>query len=412
MASPRTANLQPSSVESINDRSKPESPTRRVSIDVFRGMVMFLMLAAVMRLFTLAEAYPGIRVLEWLRFHTSHVPWEGCSLHDLIQPAFTFLVGVSMPFSIASRRKRQRSTTKLLIHAAYRSLLLVTLGVVIRSLGRETTRYVFTDTLALIGLGYFFVFVIALAPRWVHWVSAAGILIGFWLAFALSTAPPAAFDYPAVGVANDWPHHSDGFASRWNKNSNLSWKTDVWLLNLFPREKPFEFNGGGYATLSFVPTIVTMIFGLIAGVWMRESDGRSLYTKMLLFSIAGIGCGWLLAQVGVCPLVKRISTPSFTLYSGGLCMAWMMSLVWICDTKGWARWGFPFVVIGSNSILIYVMSWTIAEPLRALLLRHFGVVPFSMLGDAFVPVLSGAATLAIMYYVLLWLYRRRAFVKI
>ena len=66
-------------------------PNRMLSIDVFRGMVMFLMLAEIMHLFELAEHFPGNRLLEWLRFHTTHVAWEGCSLHDLIQPGFTFL---------------------------------------------------------------------------------------------------------------------------------------------------------------------------------------------------------------------------------------------------------------------------------------------------------------------------------
>jgi hypothetical protein len=91
---------------------------------------------------------------------------------------------------------------------------------------------------------------------------------------------------------------------------------------------------------------------------------------------------------------------------------WLAILHWICDVGRWQRWAFAFVVIGSNSILIYVMSWTVEAPIRDMLLRHFGERPFAVFGDALVPQLSGAATLAIMFYVLLWLYRRRVFVKI
>ena len=61
-----------------------------------------------------------------------------------------------------------------------------------------------------------------------------------------------------------------GFAAHWNKNSNLAWAFDTWFLNLFPREKPFAFNRGGYATLSFIPTLGTMILGLIAGGVLRS----------------------------------------------------------------------------------------------------------------------------------------------
>ncbi len=78
---------------------------------------MFLMLAEIMHLHSLAHVFPESRFFSWLQFHTSHVAWEGLSLHDLIQPGFTFLVGVAMPFSLASRIKRGDSTARLLIHA-------------------------------------------------------------------------------------------------------------------------------------------------------------------------------------------------------------------------------------------------------------------------------------------------------
>ncbi len=389
------------------------SNERRVSIDVFRGMVMFLMLAEIMHLSGLARHFPDIQIVEWLKFHTTHVQWQGCSLHDLIQPAFTFLVGVALPFSIASRLRQNRTKAALIIHAAWRAFALCALGIVLRSLDSDRTYFTFEDTLTQIGLGYFFVFLVALMPRPAHYIAAFGILVAFWGAFALAPTPPRDFDYPAVGVSEEWPFHEEGFAARWNKNSNLSWKTDVWFMNLFPREKPFEYNRGGYSTLSFVPTAVTMLFGLVAGVWLRDSKpSKSVLRNLALAASFGVVSGWGLAEVGLCPMVKRIWTPSFTLYSGGLCMAWLLVLVLICDVKQWTRWAFPFVVIGANSILIYVMSWTIAEPLRELLLRHFGETPFAIFGSQFVQQLTGAATLTLLFYVLLWLYRRRAFVKI
>ena len=86
-------------------------PIQRVpSIDAFRGLVMFLMLAEVMRLWTVRDSFPssGFWGAFWgmVAYNTSHVPWQGCSLHDLIQPAFSFLAGAALPFSIASRRGR------------------------------------------------------------------------------------------------------------------------------------------------------------------------------------------------------------------------------------------------------------------------------------------------------------------
>src|SRR5512142_2059274 len=93
-------------------------PIKRVpSIDAFRGLVMFLMLAEVMRLWTLHDAFPSSWFWSIVAFNTQHVDWQGCSLHDLIQPAFSFLAGASLPFSIASRRAAGESFSRMLGHA-------------------------------------------------------------------------------------------------------------------------------------------------------------------------------------------------------------------------------------------------------------------------------------------------------
>ncbi len=388
-------------------------PERVVSIDVFRGMVMFLMLAELMHLNHLAAVFPGYPVLEWLRFHTSHVAWEGCSLHDLIQPGFTFLVGVAMPFSIASRLRQGGATWRLIAHAAWRSLMLIALGIVLRSLGSEQTYFTFEDTLTQIGLGYFVAFCVALLSRPYQMTALVLVLVGFWGLYAVLPAPPADFNYEAVGVPADWPHHYTGFASRWNKNSNVSWQFDTWFLNQFPRESVFEFNAGGYATLSFIPTLGTMLLGLLAGGCLRELPSyRQRMQTLVVAAAICLAVGWLCAWLQICPLVKRIWTPSFALYSGGWCLLWLATLHWLCDYQQWRRWAFPFVVIGANSILIYVMSWTVAEPIRDMLYRHLGTRPFAVLGAELVPTLSGAATMLILFSVLLWLYRRNAFLKI
>src|SRR5580765_3259259 len=112
---------------------------RIVSIDVFRGFVMFLMLAEVMHLWTLHEAFPDSTLWAIVAFNTTHVPWQGCSLHDLIQPAFSFLVGAAMPFSIASRIGKRERFGRLLAHAVWRSIALMLLGIFLRSLDRPQT---------------------------------------------------------------------------------------------------------------------------------------------------------------------------------------------------------------------------------------------------------------------------------
>ncbi|TWT69969.1 acyltransferase family protein [Crateriforma conspicua] len=386
---------------------------RVVSIDVFRGMVMFLMLAEMMHLDQLGDHFPDSTICQWISFHTSHIAWEGGSLHDMIQPGFTFLVGVALPFSIASRRRRGSSDTKLFLHALWRAAVLVLLGIGLRSLGHDSTQFRFDDTLTQIGLGYPIAFVICLlSPRW-NVIALAVVLIGFWTWYAASAPPPDDFDYAAVGVPQDWPHHHDGFASRWNKNSNPSWRLEVWWMNLFPREEPFVCNGGGYCTISFIPTLGTMLLGIFAGRWFR--DIRSFGGRMRRLLLAASICfvlGWFLGWTDLCPIVKRIWTPSWTLVSGAVCFLWLALLHWICDQHKWQSWSFPFVVIGANSILAYVFSWTIVEPIRDVLFCHLGRDSFAWFGPASISTVSGAITLLIIFGMLLWLYQRRVFIKI
>jgi heparan-alpha-glucosaminide N-acetyltransferase len=392
--------------------SKP--PTARLaSVDAYRGLVMFLMMAEVLRLSAVARALPENPVWRFLAYHQSHVEWVGCSLHDLIQPSFTFLVGVSLPFSLASRQARGQSLTWMTAHAFWRSLVLILLGVFLRSVGRPQTYWTFEDTLTQIGLGYWLLFLIALGRPWLRWVVLGIILVGYWGMFAIYPAPGPDFNWPAVGVPPDWPHHLSGFAAHWDKNSNAAWAIDNLFLNLFPREKPFLFNGGGYATASFYPTLGTMILGLIAGDVLR--NGRSPWEKARWLAVAGLialAAGWTFGAVGVCPVVKRIWTPSWVLFSGGWCFLLLAGFYAVVDIRGWKGWAFPLVVVGANSIAAYVMDHLFVGFIRDALKRHLGVEPFRVLGSEYEPLLLGAAVLGVLWLILFWMYRRRIFVKI
>ena len=393
--------------------SAPAAKTRIASLDAFRGLVMFLMLAEAMRLWTLQRAFPGSTFWSIVAFNTQHVPWQGCSLHDLIQPAFSFLAGASLPFSIASRRKRGESFGRSLMHAIWRSVALILLGIFLRSLERGTTYWTFEDTLTQIGLGYTFLFLLAYASVRVQVAVFVTILVGFWAAFALYPLPGPDFDYPSVGVPANWPHLYTGFLAHFNKNSNLSWAFDVWFLNLFPRETPFRFNSGGWSTLSCVPTLATMMLGLWSGQWLMTS--RSTLDKLKGFIVAGIALtlvGLVFQWLHISPIVKRIWTSSYTLYSGGLVVLMLAGFYALIDWKGWKRWSFPLMVIGMNSIAVYVMSWTMEHWVSSALVRHFGTAPFAIAGPPFEPVLRGLGVLIVFWLILFWMYRRKIFLRI
>jgi heparan-alpha-glucosaminide N-acetyltransferase len=390
----------------------PRSTARNVAVDAYRGFVMLLMMGEVLQLARVALAFPGNWFWGLLAYHQSHVEWAGCSLHDTIQPGFSFLVGVALPYSIASRIAKGGTFGRMFAHALWRSLLLVALGVFLRSTRSTQTYFTFEDTLSQIGLGYPFLFLLAhWKPKW-QWTALTVILFGYWLAWALYPVAGPGFDWQAVGVPSDWQHFYSGFAAHWNKNANLGNAFDQWFLNLFPRIKPFVANGGGYLTLSFIPTLGTMILGLMAGQWLRTSARKIPMKKLLVAAAAGIAAGLLLHFTGICPVVKRIWTPSWTLFSGGLCFLFLAAFSWVIDIKGYRKWAFPLVVIGMNSIAAYVIAHLWQRFIIDSLHIHLGPGSFQVLGTGLEPLLRGMVVLSIYWLVLLWMYRRKLFLKV
>ena len=389
-----------------------QAVTRNVAIDAYRGFVMLLMMAEVLQLARVSRAFPGNPFWAFLAYNQTHVEWAGCSLHDLIQPSFSFLVGVALPYSLASRLRKGARFPNLFAHALWRSLLLISLGIFLRSMHSSQTYFTFEDTLTQIGLGYPFLFLLGFrSARW-QWGAFVAILFGYWLAWALYPAPGPGFDYTAVGVPSSWSHHFSGFAAHWNKNSNLGNAFDQWFLNLLPRAKPFVANEGGYLTLSFIPTLGTMILGLIAGRWFRTSAPVIPVRRFLLAGVLGIAAGVLLHATGVCPIVKRIWTPAWTLFSGGACFLLLAGFSWLIDIKRYRRWAFPLVVVGTNSIAAYLIAHIADDFVTSSFRIHLGDKPFAILGPGLQPLLLGAATLLVFWIMLFWMYRRRIFLKV
>ena len=320
---------------------------------------MLLMLAEVLQLCSVSTAVPDSSFWRFLCEHQSHVPWVGCSLHDLIQPGFSFLVGVALPFSIANRQARGQGFRTMASHAAVRVLALVILGVLLQSVGPRRIIWEFVDTLTQIGLAYYFVFLLAFRSTRICWIALWVLLFGYWLAFAIFPLPGTQFDYATVGVSSEWLQHHGlkGFAAHWQKNSHLAWAFDSWFLNLFPREEPYSGSQNGLTTLNFVPLIGTMILGLLAGRLLR-SDGSawSKVCRLGIAGVAGIAVGWGLGVIGVCPVVKAIWTPSWVLFSGGWCSLLLGAFCAIVDIGKQKSLVFPLVVVGMNSIAAYSIS--------------------------------------------------------
>ena len=398
--------------------SMPDKPQRLVSLDAYRGFVMLLMASGGLHIAQVASRFPDSRTWGLLGYEFEHVAWTGCALWDLIQPSFMFMVGVAMPYSYASRRARGDSTAKIAVHVLYRAMILILLGIFLRSDGRKQTYFTFEDVLTQIGLGYAFVYLLLGRSRTIQWLAVIAVLGGSWFLFYQHPTPGPGFDYTSVGVPHDWPFFT-GLAAHWNKNTNFAAAFDQGFLNLFPREKPFHFNEGGYQTLNFVPAMATMIFGVMAGELLRSNrEAKKKLARLVLGGAVCLAVGmaadhslWPCVSRSwtICPIVKAIWTPSWAVFSAGWTLWLLAAFFWLIDIRGVHRWAFPLIVVGMNSIAMYVMAELMFSWVRRTLLTHTGQSFFS---GTYGPIVSSVSTLFVLWLICLWMYQRKIFIRI
>lgn len=452
--------------------------TRLMSLDAYRGFVMLAMASGGLGFSGIVRNHPELldrfdktafdrpwRMLwENLAFHFDHVAWHGCGFWDLIQPSFMFMVGVALPFSLARRTGAGQSPRERFGHVVVRSAVLVALGVFLSSNWSKLTNFTFVNVLSQIGLGYPFLYLLAGRRVWVQLLVAIAVLGGYaaWFALDRTSAEEErlvrqyVLEHKGPEKAAKEFDQFTGTAAAWNKHLNPAATSDRTFLNLFPRDKDenkepvwhgrqFWINDGGYQTLNFVPSFVTMLFGLMTGQLLcsaRTDRGKLLWmvgagaacfaismgldTKMWPVSIPG--CDW-----SFCPIVKRIWTPTWTLYSTGWTL-WMLAAFYaVIDVAKVRAWSFPFVVVGMNSIAIYVAAQLLKPWLKNTARIHLTTLD-QVWHDSVAPTIRpswqnasivswlydsmwsdfrvSVVVLAMLWLMCLWLYRQRIFIRI
>jgi predicted acyltransferase len=374
---------------------------------------MLLMLAEVLRSCVVAAAVPDSWLWAMICSQQTHSRWVGCTLHDLIQPSFFLLVGIGAQLSL-SRRLEQQATVAVTRHVAIRSIVLILLGLALDAAHPREWSWRFFDTLTQIGLAYpaLFLALAALGNRRQRVTAVIALLVFWWIAYAAYPLPAANFDYQSVGVSPDWlsAYGLHGFAAHWQKNANMGAAFDRWFLNLFPGER-FTQSFDGAVTLNFVPSIATMILGLLAGEFLQRAEGGPA-RRLVLWGAGMTAVGWGLGYLGICPVVKPLWTPAWVLFSGGMCFFILAALYLVVDVYGCRRLVFPLIVAGANSLVAYCLSHLYPAFAFRSLLRLVGPRPFQVFGLSYQPFIYGVSVLVGYWLVLFLLYRRRIFVRV
>ena len=329
--------------------------------------------------FGLYDAFQKNSSASWIASQFDHAAWVGCTFWDLIQPAFTFIVGVAMPLSLARRAKEGGLRADLFRHVLWRAFVLIALSNVLSNwTGSSPPVLQLINVLCQIAFSYVICFAI-MQLRFAWQVVAAVGLMAFHMGLFFALPGPA---------------------GPFDPTGNIGAVIDRVLLG-------YNYSGN-YTTINFLGNAVTVLFGVWTGILLSSDRTHVERIKVLGVSSAACFALGLILQTWI-PMVKRLWLPSFTFFSAGWVLLSLLVIYWLVEMKGWSRWTFPAVVIGTNCIFIYSFS----QVLRGWLSRGLGnfTGQFWFLGP-YGAIPHNLLVTAAMWYLCYWLYQRKIFFKI
>jgi predicted acyltransferase len=357
-------------------KASPEkgSEQRFLPLDALRGLIMVMLVSDGLGLAAL-DTHP---IFHAIGQQFEHVDWVGTHFWDLIAPAFLFIVGMSMSYSVGSRAEQGVPFRQNFQRVGMRFLRLMILSQIIISIEENRLHFQMHNILTHIAVACVLCFLIMQMPFKWQLVSAAALLVVHTVPFFLFPAPGGPF----------------------TKTGNIAAVIDRAIMGYNYESWTTNFN--------VISTSVTALFGVWAGNLLRSSRPRSRQMQILgAAMLVGFGTG--LSLMPFVPSIRRIWTASFVFWSAGWVLLMLLVLYLLIDVAGYRRMVFPLSVVGANAIFIYALS----EVLRGWLNKSVGVFTgdFWFLG-AFGSVAQSCAVLLVMWYLCYWLYRREIFLRL
>jgi predicted acyltransferase len=360
-------------------------PDRILSVDFFRGFTMFLLAGEASGIYELLTRYNN-GFMQFLGTQFSHHEWHGLHFWDLIQPFFMFIVGVSIPFAVTNRIKKGDSIRTITRHAFKRSFLLLFFGWALYFVNAGHLVFRFQNVLAQLSVTYLVAFLIRNKSFRFQLIFTLVILLLIDLAYRF---------FPVEGFNHPWVNFENLGAWFNNKIEGVD-KASEW------------------ATLNFVSTTAHTVWGVLCGKLLMSS--RTPAKKIQILFIAGISAlviGFSLDLLNITPIIKKIATSSFVFASGGWAILALCFSYWLIDVKKLFISGSKmFVIVGMNSIFIYMFFSIGGAELFGRIISAFSKLIFSWAGDLTVEMVTSIGVWASLWYLCYWLYKNKLFIKI
>ncbi len=357
---------------------------RLLSLDFFRGFTMFLLIAAFTHLFSyLTDPALEGSIIHFIGRQFQHHPWNGLRPWDLVQPYFMFIVGVAMPLSFANRTKRGDNYSQILRHVIKRAILLLFLGWALYCIGRGRIVFYFQNVLAQLSVTYIIAFLIMRKPVKTQIIISFAILAVTELIYR--GFPVEGFNQPFV------PDHNFG----------------TWFDMLYGGE---DLNGH-WVSFNAIPTTAHTIWGVLAGkLLMSDRTAKQKLKILVIAGVIGLVVGYGLNPIT--PIIKRISTSSFVIVTGGWTLLTLAFSYWIVDMKKQKKIAMFFAIVGMNPLFIYLFAHVGGARFIEKIIHPFTKVLFGWTGEVSLNIITGMIVLFLLWYICYWMYKKKIFIKI
>jgi predicted acyltransferase len=372
---------------------------RLMCLDVYRGLMVAGMILV---------DNPGSD--EKAYWPIMHAKWNGWTPADFIFPSFLFLVGISMVYSFAARRRRGETRRQIFLHAIKRSLILIAIGLLVNAsplIGLDFHTWRFEGVTQRIGICYLFASILELwTGRRDQWIVLAACLVGYWALLRFAPVPGAGIpgrDIPFMDQVQNLPAWFD---------------RKLFMGHLYDGTRDPE------GIIHTIPAIGTTMIGVLTGHWLEnQKNARKLIGGMVLFGALGMVGGEIWNRWF--PINKNLWTSSFVIFSGGFALLFISLLYWMVEVKRWrGAWTMPILVFGMNAIagfvadsLIYGPGYTFTArgPNGATMNWHEAAQAWleaAGLGTANASLVYSLGAVAICWMMLWLLWRKKIFLKV
>ncbi|HSV10091.1 MAG TPA: DUF5009 domain-containing protein [Hanamia sp.] len=360
---------------------------RLASLDFYRGLVMVLLMLEASGLYEYARTLstPG-SFIHSLAIEFDHAQWHGLHFWDLIQPAFMFIAGTAMAFSLTKQTAKGSTWKQQAKHALRRSWWLFFWGVLDYAVRGNHLSFELWDVLTQLSFTMLVAFLIF---RWKP---------GYQILFSIGLLILNECLYRFINIP--------GFNLPFTDQHNFGNYIDMILMN--------KINPGGWVAINCIPTAAHTIWGAVAGKWLLTQSGNKKIKPIIIFGVITLIAGYALDISGVTPIIKRIATSSFTLASGGWCLLALAFLYYWIDLRDHKKFLSFFTIVGMNSIFIYLFFEIVVHrwlfDYSNTIVK--GVISPTGISEAAIMIISALVLFMLQWYLCYWLYKKKIFFKV